>query len=350
MTAQVRDLAWTDQHAKAIELASQGLLTSKIKINEQMDLLDLRAESYIAQANLDLAAKDADAMVKLAKPVGAGLSRLALTAQALNRKAIIQMHRGEIKPAIKTVTAALKAANAVEAKHASPLQAESLLILGEAQFRASLNEQSVKSGQQAADLFEALKNPSGQGCAYRVIAIAQVYLGNEEESRIAAKTALAFCQQAGDQYGIGNALNAITFTVANVAEGIKLFNQARQAFESAGYLERLNAATANLGDQYLGLGLFQRARRFRLQDVQFTRQIGDRWGLTNGLTNLASLETQAGHLYAVRSVFIEFKENALALDNPNFLVNMHSLPGLLAMKEGAPQFDDVTLLAVRMLT
>ncbi|MGZ9165728.1 MAG: hypothetical protein ACXW4U_11185, partial [Anaerolineales bacterium] len=62
--ARVRNLAWTGQHAQAIELATQALAYSKIKPTEQMDLLDLRAESYIAQGKLDLAARDANTMMK----------------------------------------------------------------------------------------------------------------------------------------------------------------------------------------------------------------------------------------------------------------------------------------------
>ena len=55
----VRQLAWTGQHALAIDSATQALATPKIKPAEQMDLLDLRAESYIAIGKLDLAMKDA---------------------------------------------------------------------------------------------------------------------------------------------------------------------------------------------------------------------------------------------------------------------------------------------------
>src|SRR6185436_1273804 len=87
---RVRTLAWTGQHAQAIELATQTLSTSKIKPAEQMDLLDLRAESYIAQGKLDLAAKDAKAMGKLAKTT-------VLKAQALNRLALVQMRIGDLK-------------------------------------------------------------------------------------------------------------------------------------------------------------------------------------------------------------------------------------------------------------
>ncbi|HMV28546.1 MAG TPA: hypothetical protein PKE23_04120, partial [Anaerolineales bacterium] len=72
MIEHIRQLAWTGQHAAAIVSATQALATPKIKPAEQMSLLDLRAESYIAQGKLDLAMKDAKAMGKIAKSVGAG--------------------------------------------------------------------------------------------------------------------------------------------------------------------------------------------------------------------------------------------------------------------------------------
>ena len=54
---RVHDLAWMGKHAGAIELATQALAAKKIKPAVQMDLLDLRAESYIAQGKFDLAAR-----------------------------------------------------------------------------------------------------------------------------------------------------------------------------------------------------------------------------------------------------------------------------------------------------
>src|SRR5215204_5557594 len=64
--SRVRELAWMGQHAQAIELATEPLSRSGLKPDTQMDLLDLRAESYIALLNLDAAEKDADAMMILA--------------------------------------------------------------------------------------------------------------------------------------------------------------------------------------------------------------------------------------------------------------------------------------------
>ena len=79
--SHVRELSWTGQHAKAIELATEALSTPKIKPAEQMNLLDLRAKSYIAQGKLDLAAKERE-------DDGEGRSNVKgqdLQAQALNR-------------------------------------------------------------------------------------------------------------------------------------------------------------------------------------------------------------------------------------------------------------------------
>jgi hypothetical protein len=57
---QVRQLAWLDQHTQSIELATEELgMDIKRSTITRMDLLDLRAESPIAQVRLDLAAKDA---------------------------------------------------------------------------------------------------------------------------------------------------------------------------------------------------------------------------------------------------------------------------------------------------
>ncbi|MFM8427072.1 MAG: hypothetical protein ACKOBL_18060, partial [Chloroflexota bacterium] len=64
---RIRQLAWTGQHAAAIDSATGALSAPKTRMRpaEQMSLLDLRAESYIALGNLDLAMKDAKAMKTL---------------------------------------------------------------------------------------------------------------------------------------------------------------------------------------------------------------------------------------------------------------------------------------------
>src|SRR5215208_7025531 len=83
---RVRELAWAGKHEQAIELASQTLAMSGLKSDLRMDLLDLRAESYLAQVNIDAAQKDVTLMLKLARAE----NKPALKAQALIRKGVVQ--------------------------------------------------------------------------------------------------------------------------------------------------------------------------------------------------------------------------------------------------------------------
>ncbi len=172
--------------------------------------------------------------------------------------------------------------------------------MGEAQYRAKLNAQAFQSVQQAADLYQALGDVSGQGRALWGVASGYNDLGHSEESRHAAQAAQALCQLAGDQYGIGNALNVLTFTEADLAAKLRLLSQARQAFEAAGYLERQTAVVGNLGLAYGGLGLYRRSRRLQLETSDIDRRIGARLSLAIGLANLADLEVRLGHLDAAR--------------------------------------------------
>mgnify|MGYP001795078399 CR=1 FL=1 len=103
--ARARAVAGGGRHAEAIALCTEALGATRIKAVELMNLLDLRAESCIALGDLDRAAEDATAMVKFA----AAEDRPMLMAQALNRKALVQMRQGELKQAVKTPHRAARA-------------------------------------------------------------------------------------------------------------------------------------------------------------------------------------------------------------------------------------------------
>src|SRR6266851_5555308 len=113
------ELAWAGQHAQAIELATEALAAIGLSTQSRLDLLDLRAESYVALGKLALAAEDAAAMLEVA---AAGKSP-ALKTRALNRKAAVQMRQGGLKSAVKTAIAATKTARQSRQK---PLLAASL--------------------------------------------------------------------------------------------------------------------------------------------------------------------------------------------------------------------------------
>ena len=161
IVVRVRELAWAGQHEKAIELASQALDGTGLEAELHIDLLDLRAESYIARGRLDLAEKDAQAIEKLAQ-----ISQIqGLMAQAFNRLALVQMRIGDLDGALNSASAA------VSANHTSPtLRAESYFRLAEAQFRIQKNDAAIENGQKAVDLYLAHGDLSGAGRAYWALA------------------------------------------------------------------------------------------------------------------------------------------------------------------------------------
>ena len=60
---RVADLARAGQHAQAIELATEALGAAGLDVAVRLDLLDLRAESFVALGDLERAGADATAML-----------------------------------------------------------------------------------------------------------------------------------------------------------------------------------------------------------------------------------------------------------------------------------------------
>jgi len=326
--ATVRQLAWAGQHAQAIELATQELMRlpsppkTRKSETQQMDLLDLRAESYGAIGKLDLAAKDAKAMKKLG-------TTAALKVQALNRLALVQMRAGNLKAAVKTATTAVKT------KHASPaLRAESLFRLSEAQMRIQKIDAAVETAQKAIVLFHELGDNSGAGRAQWVLALAYSRMNHVEDSRLAAHTALELCQQAGDQYGIGNALNAFTFIDVDIAERIQHSQLMLEAFETAGYAERQSVALGNLALSYSDLGLYPHSRRLQNQVVNMNRAMGAKLGLAYALGNLISADIFLGAFEPARLHLAELKTLVPDVGDPTMDSSLDDLSGELAFAEG----------------
>jgi GAF domain-containing protein/CheY-like chemotaxis protein len=332
--AQVRELVWTGQHAQAIELATQALAEigtgGSPSVPTQMELLDLRAESYIALGKFDLAAKEAAVMLKLANSE----KTPALKAQALNRKVLLQMRQGDLPAALKTAGTALKTARSTDN---DSLIAASLARLGEAQFRVVQAEACLETAQQALLLFEGRNDPSGAGRACWLIASAYQLLGRAEDSRRAAQTALELCQKAGDQYGLGNALNVLTFSDLDIADRLRHLQQATQAFEAAGYRDRQAAILGNLAIAYSDLGLYRRARRLALAIIETNRAMGTKLGLAYALGNLADLETRLGELDLARKYTQELAELLPGLGDLRMDSGLASSWGFLALEEGRPK-------------
>ena len=229
---RVRDLAWAGHHQQAIEEANAALATTGLSVETRLDLLDLRAESFIAQADLERAGADADAMIELAN----GARTPALKAQARNRLALVQIRKGELKSAVATAAAALKAARQSKQR---TVEATSLLRLAEAQFRHRVDlEQAARNAARAAELFQSLGMTAEEGRSLWALAGTRIAQGDAAAAEKAANAALMQCQQAGDAYGAGNARNILAHNQADYAVNRKLLQQSLADFEAAGYVER----------------------------------------------------------------------------------------------------------------
>jgi signal transduction histidine kinase len=101
-----RNAAGDGRHDQAIALVDMVLTGDVADIGTRLDLLDIRAESHIAQSDLDAAARDTAEMLKLAHAE----NNPAFTAQALNRQALLQLRQGALPEAVVSANGALKAA------------------------------------------------------------------------------------------------------------------------------------------------------------------------------------------------------------------------------------------------
>ncbi|MGH8714227.1 MAG: GAF domain-containing protein [Casimicrobiaceae bacterium] len=324
---RIRDLAWAGDHAQAIEQATAALAPNGLGVQDRLDLLDLRAESFIAQGNLERAADDAEAMVELA---ATGKS-LALRAQAVIRRTMVQMRQGELQTALATAIAAAKAARRSRQK---PLLAKSLLTLGEANFRGGSPERALEAGREAIALFEAVGDVPGAGRAHWVVAASCQRMGRSKESRLAAQQALALCTSAGDRYGAGNALVIVSQSDASIAEEMQHLRQAAQAFEAVGYVERRAVPMNNLAVAYYEMGLLHHARRLYHEALAINRAIGAKQQVTYGVANLLHADLELGGLDAARSLLREFAGLVPELGDPSMDARLAMFEGNLAMAEG----------------
>ncbi|MEO8344758.1 MAG: GAF domain-containing protein [Betaproteobacteria bacterium] len=285
---QVAELAWTGQHAKAVELASAALKKSGLTIGVEMDLLDFRASSHIALGDLEHAAADAKTM--LAR-VGKD-KEPALLAQELNLRALVEIRRGGSREAMATAAQALNAARTCKVPL---LEAISLYRLAEAQFRQRINDDAAATANEAAALFQHLGHLLGQGRALWALSAARSSQGRVADANRAAEEALALARRCGDRYGEGNALNMLTFSEADVAKRLRTLQQSLVAFESTGYIERQGVITHNIAIVYNELGLVRRARRLFLKAAEIYRKTGARQQLATTLWVLCFLEFDAGN-------------------------------------------------------
>jgi GAF domain-containing protein/CheY-like chemotaxis protein len=333
----IEDLAHAGRHADAIERATAALALAT-GAAARFELLQLRTASLIARGRFDDAARDVEAAVALAQ---ASKSPLQKT-RALRHKAVVEMRRGDLKGALATSTAAARAATRSSSQ---PDVAASLLILSEAQARSGAFDASLATARRALALFEALGDLAGRGRTHWVMALASHRKGRGDEAIGVLTIALTLCRQAGDDYGVGNALNLLSQNEADVAEVMRLLQQSARAFEAAGYVERQMIAQGNLALAYGELGLHAHARRLQADLVDATRAIGAKSGLAYALVNLLGSEVRLRMLADATLHLQEFARLVPVLGDSNMDCALHACQGDLALAAG--EFRDAATAFAR---
>ncbi len=294
---QVAALAHAGRHPQAIALASDALGREPLPTTDRLALLDLRAESHLAQGDIAAAGDDARAMHDLARRA----RKPAFRAQALARRAYVEIRSSQSAAAVDTAREALAAARLSKDR---ALEATALLRLGEAQFRMRDSEAAARTSAQAARMFKALGLPLWQGRAMWGVSAARSAQGRGADTDRAAHEALALARRSGDAYGVGNALNMLTFYEVDIAKRMALLREALAAFEAAGYVERQGVVTHNLGLLYFRLGLYHRARRLLRSAIEiYTRTRAG--GLALSVWMLTWTERALGHISEARAYALQ---------------------------------------------
>ena len=291
--ARVRELALAGQQEQAIAACSEALAGQRLKETDQLDLLDLRAESQIAIGDFDAALADAKAMQTLAKTIGSA------TAQALAgcRLALVQVRRDDNKAAARTARHALASARK---SRDTRLEALALHRLSEALWSMDEAAAGLRCAQQAGALFERLGDALWQGRSLWSQAMALFALGQRTESKQSAEHALALAEQTGDQFGLGNAYNVSFRMDPDLALRLQGLKQAIAAFGAAGYSDRQSGIRHNLALVYHSLGLYSRARRIAIELMQSKTHMQSAFKAVISTGMLAWVETELHHFEAAR--------------------------------------------------
>ncbi|NWF63003.1 MAG: GAF domain-containing protein, partial [Chloroflexi bacterium] len=189
--------------------------------------------------------------------------------------------------------------------------------LAEAQFRTQKNEAAIESAQKAVDLYLALGDLSGAGRAYWAMANGYTQIRQIEKRDEALHKALAYCQQVGDNYGLGNALNTISVTEVDITKAFRTFQQSIEAFEKAGYLDRIQIPRANLAVTYLELGLYSHAARLQGEVLEANRRMNAQVGFIYALGNIAGVYIALGQFETALTHQKEFTTLVETLGDPN---------------------------------
>jgi signal transduction histidine kinase/DNA-binding response OmpR family regulator len=325
---EVHDLAWAGQHEQALAVAAAALRDASLRLSsaDRLQLHGLRVESLVALGQLTEAEAEAAAMQACATHDTSD----AAGSRVLRAQSLVWMRQGRMQPA---EDAAHEAEAAARRAGDRPLLMHALLRLGEAQFRNHAADSGAAAGEEAAAIAEALGDAASLGRAHWVLSVAMQNLGQTANAQSHAAQALALGRHAGDNLGIGNALNVRANNTQDVAERLQSCQQADQAFARAGYIERRAVAQGNLANQYFFLGLYRRGWRQLEQVLEICRRIGANRLAANQSLNMTSVLIALGEFEGARLALEAFDQLLSGLDE-HLRAERHFAAGELAIAEG----------------
>ena len=336
--ATAADLIWAGQHPQALALCTQALVQLQPDAALTLRLLALRSEAQVAQGRLAEALADADAMLNCAQARvqggrHGGASAAGLAA-ANGARALALMRLGRQPEALAAGEGAVAAARTSSAFHARAALALALLRRGEAHYRMLQAGAALKDGLACLELFERLKDFSGQARAQWLIAASQTNQGHVAAAKEAVASGLACARASGDLWALGTLLNAQTFWEGDLASYLRILRQAQDAFRRAGYRERAAMVEGNLASTFAALGMSERALRLREQLCQQARDMQAHQSLLHMLEAMSSAAAGLGRFDDARRYAAEFDALALRLGQPDGARRLARIRADLAFEEG----------------
>ena len=127
---------------------------------------------------------------------------------------------------------------------------------------------------------------------------------------------MALARQAGDAYGLANALNVLSFSCTDIAERLGVLRQAAAAFERAGYVFGRMVVLGNLSITFAELGLWRHACRLGEQCMALAKRMGARLNRTLEMGAVLKWQLDLGDLASARARWPAYDALVNSLDEP----------------------------------
>ena len=325
--AEVDELTWTSQPEAAIARATAALADDSLTAEQRAELLDMRAENHFVRAEMSRCAEDTEALAALAKH-GRGA---VIKARALVRQAFLQLRRSELAEGQATARAAFEVA---QRSGDAELEGRALVLLATAlSIERVDSDVALDYTRRAEALFQRQDRPALQVRAKLAQFMIHSSEGRIDAANAVANDALTLARTCGDTNGLAQALNILTFHEIDVAKAMQRYQQALAAQSAGGVISGRAAVIGNLGNVYLALGLYHRARRLMREADRLHRNVGNKLGVALNAWNLFGTEHLMGHPDAVRTA-TEAADLTRTLAARRFAGHASHASGLIALREG----------------